>query len=119
MSPLVQMHSCLEASSVSAPRLDVSQASTAIHFAAFAGHAEVCRRLAAAGADDEMPNIYSLSANALAFSAGHTSVRRALHPSASDKDVTEAASRGTPLLLAASNGDMEGVEAALALNPGV
>ena len=58
---------------------------TPLHFAVRRGHAAMCQRLLAAGADAEMPNQLGVSAWDLSLQNGHASVRRIFAPSAADR----------------------------------
>ena len=79
---------------------------TALHLAAQAGHADVCKLLVEAGADGLIPSMLGLTAYDLAISNRHTSVRQIFEPTASDEDVTVFSHEGSPLLEAAHEGDV-------------
>ena len=99
------------------------QATTALHYAAAAGQEQVCRLLCQAGAVGFAVNARNLSAYALAVQNGHVRARRVFEPSASDRDLEEAArdedsqehmitdSGVTPLMRAARLGNLELVKA--------
>ena len=86
-----------------------SSASTALHHAAAAGHASVCKLLVAARADCFEGNKHCHSALDLALcnhhNIGYGSARRALAPSTSDQAVATG-DAVTPLMLASREGNL-------------
>ena len=79
---------------------------TALHLAAAAGHARVCRALQGKGADPYVCNAQAQSALGLAAANRHAAVRRVFLPTLSDREFTEEACTATAWLRAAAAGDV-------------
>jgi hypothetical protein len=85
-------------------------ASTPLHFAASAGHVEVCRLLLDEGADQAQINAQAQSAEYLARMNKQHAITRLFDPALSDHEFTEAACTSTERLRAARAGDVATLE---------
>lgn len=91
-------------------------ANTPLHFAVRRGNAAICKRLLDASADAEVQNTHGITAWDLALQCGHAAVRRIFSPSAADRDLAKpVGGRGaSPLLVAASTGELAALRSCLA-----
>ena len=90
-----------------------SNAETALHRAAYFGHADCCRLLLEHRASPASCDLSGTSSVNVAVRQGHPNVLRVFTASASDLDLTAFAQTASPLLQAAASGSVQGVVVAL------